>query len=112
MKWKHYIKPEILVCPEEFCIFWNDKGSLVSHGLFDDLDEALRNTTRLTYSSCGCSFGNCRRDLLGGINDWFEPVEPLHEKCMLPYFYFSDYSTLNEEDKEKHEQYFSFNTFS
>jgi hypothetical protein len=111
MKWKHYIKPDISLCPKEFCIFWNNKGDLFSHGVYGDLDEAFRNGIVVSDCSCSCNFGKCIRDINGGDNDLFEPVEPLHEKCLLPNFYFCDYNKLDEDSKEKYNYYFSLNRF-
>lgn len=107
MKWKHYVKPDTLVCPQEFCFFWDEKGNLKSEGLHNTLNEALIKVQYISTTKCSCSFGKCIRDIAGGDNDWFEPVEPLHEKCWLPIFYFCDYDLLNKTEKEKYNQYFS-----
>ena len=83
------VKPDRQTCPERFCFHWLRSGSQFAAGLYNDLDDALKDMTIAQGDLCGCTFGVCKRlDSINGDHDWYEPHEPALEEIGLPWFYF------------------------
>jgi hypothetical protein len=89
--WNPNEKPDLTVCPQQFCWFWLEEEELFASSLHSSVDEAWENLQVVEKVGCGCAFGPCRRETGNpGHEDWYEPCEPELAKHGLPWFYFAD----------------------
>ena len=113
--WKKHQRPDLQVCPQSFCFFWEEVGDQVAPGFYPSVAEATRHLVAVTTSGCGFRYGQCRRECsLEGIaspspeaKDFYEPCEPRLAKADLPDFYFNDPTKIrDEETKAEYARYF------
>ena len=97
-------KPDQTQCPSQYCYIWAEKGSRLADGLYDNLEDALKDAAFVQDDLCGCTFGVCKRlDPINGDRDWYEPNEYKLTEAGLPWFYFI--STPESVDIEMREEY-------
>lgn len=111
MRWRHFTEPNSDRCPEVFCYFWSEQGIKEASGFYESFNDANEKLNVVRESSCTCPFDVCRRLNASSDKDWFEPVEPLHDRCLLPHFYFMDRQKLLDEDRIKYDSYFHESRF-
>jgi len=89
-EWPPNQQPDLSICPQHFCFFWDEKGDLKAPGFYKSPEEALNHFVKITKSQCGFQYGCCSRNkAVNGIKDFYEPCEPRLEKAGLPDFYFN-----------------------
>lgn len=103
-KWNPYEKPPAHVCPQRYCFSWVEKGDFFAPGLYNNVEEALTNTTQAEEGYCGWSLSICTRlDPVNGKADYYEPDESNLAEDGLPWFYFMrDVHAVNHELKEEY----------
>lgn len=84
-------QPDLTVCPENFCFFWEEEGDYVARGMHESPEKAMEKLVRVNKRQCGFHYGLCvRNKQVAGVKDFYEPCEPRLRKAGLPDFYFDD----------------------
>lgn len=107
--WQAHQQPDLTICPEQCCWFWNEVGTKVNEG--------KNNWVTITERGCGYRVGLCFRDervqSLGSVKeglsvkDFYEPCETELKKADLPDFYFNKPAWQKTEESQKaYKQYF------
>ncbi len=101
-KEKSHQQPDITVCPENFCFFWEEEGDQVARGMHESVEKAMSQLVRVNKRQCGFHYGLCvRNKQVVGVKDFYEPCEPHLRKAGLPDFYFDDPQKYQSPEKRK-----------
>jgi len=109
--WPPHQQPDLSICPQHFCFFWDAEGDLKASGFYKSPEEASKNFVKITKSQCGFQYGCCSRNKAeNGTKDFYEPCEPALKKAGLPDFYFSPPAwERSAGEKEIYDAYFGIN---
>lgn len=85
------MKPPANACPERYCFFWAESGSLITPPgkAYASIQDAFPDLRRVLRPSCRLGPGGCSRNCEQvGERDSYEACEPELESAGLPWFYF------------------------